>query len=187
MRIYTRSGDEGRTTGPGGRRVSKSDAAIRALGCLDELNAHVGLCLAACGPDPRGEIRQTLMPLQAELLTGGAMLAAPADTAGCGAGLDAAAVGRLEGRIDSIGAQLGALKAFILPRGSELTCRLHLARTVCRRAERAVVAWADAGNEAPPVVLQYLNRLSDLLFVLARLANHNAGIEDVTWPAGRAQ
>ncbi|MGA2266118.1 MAG: cob(I)yrinic acid a,c-diamide adenosyltransferase [Phycisphaerae bacterium] len=171
-------------TGPGdGRRVRKSDPAVAALGDLDELNVHVGLCLQGALADGHKDIVAALEPLQAELCTLAAHLG------GMGTTFDGSAVARLERQIDAAWAELPPLEKLILPRGCELACRLHVARTVCRRAERAIVALADAGagagtasKKVPPEVLRYLNRLSDLLFALARLANHYAGTGEETWP-----
>ena len=181
MKSYTEDGGGGQTTGRGGARVSKSDVTCRALGSLDELNSHVGLCLAACSASRDEPIDRALRPIQPELLALGAMLAGAGQAARDGARVDPSAVGRLQEQLDAICAELGDLTSFILPGGCELTCRLHVARTVCRRAERAVVAWTEAGLDCPPHILQYVNRLSDLLFALARLANRQAGVEDRPW------
>ena len=182
-KIYTRTGDEGSTNRPSGERVRKSDPAVSAVGAIDELGAHIGLCVASAGEQQDSDVGEALQPLQGELLTAAALLAAAGANKPPSVKLAEAAVGRMEGRIDTISAKLPELTHFILPRGCELACRLHVARTVCRRAERAAVAAADAGTTIPPIVLRYLNRLSDLLFVLARLANHNAGMDEVAWQA----
>ena len=194
MAIYSRTGDDGQTRDAQGRRLSKAHPAIAAVGALDELNAHIGLCLAACeapktkpreqtrAPD---EVREALADVQGDLFTIGALLASgssdfPGDLeASSGLARLAERVTRIEGRIDSIQGRLGKLKAFILPAGGELTCRLHLARTVCRRGERDIVVLAATGANVPGEVLRYVNRLSDLLFVLARLAGDEGG--EVTW------
>lgn len=180
MHPYTKTGDEGFTLRPGERRVRKSDPLVEANGALDELNAVIGLCLRQARADGDGNVRDALVSLQAELLTAGAILAAigadPPPVA-----LPEDAVRRMEGRIDQAWAKLPKLTVFLLPGGSELACRLHLARTVCRRAERAVVAAADADADVPALLLRYLNRMSDLLFALARLANFAAGVEEERW------
>lgn len=180
MKLYTGQGDEGDTSGPGGRRIAKSDAFCEAVGTLDELGAAVGLCLRAADDECQAPVREVLAPLAGELLAAGAMLhAAPRPAAG--GGLDPAALARMESRIDAACEKLPELKGFILPAGCELACRLHAARTICRRAERRVAAWC--GDEAPPLpdVLRYLNRLGDLLFAMARLANLIAGVPETTW------
>lgn len=182
MAIYSRRGDDGSTARPGGRRVRKSDPAVRAIGELDELTSQIGLCLAACDAAGRERVKDELTRIQGELMaiaamSPGAERAEAAGTQPNGPGTD-----RLEQFIDSAEGELGQLKTFILPGGYELACRLHVARAVCRRAEREVVAWADAGAAVPPAVPAYLNRLSDALFVLARLANREAGVEEVPWP-----
>jgi len=177
MKIYTRTGDNGSTQRPGGQRARKADPLIAAVGEIDELNSHVGLCLQACGQ--QRQIAEALKAVQPDLLAAGAIVAS-GEAEGKGPP-DDAAVKRMERHIDAMTDKLPELKNFIIPGGCELACRLHVARAVCRRAERAVVAAADAGAQVPPVVLRYLNRLSDLLFVLARAANAAAGTEDAIW------
>jgi len=175
MAVYTRSGDDGSACGPGGRPVRKSDPAMRTLGELDELAAHIGLCIAACDDPADEHVWPALAGALDDLMALGAVLAGHAQ-------LPAGSVQRLEQIIDSAEAGLDELKSFILPGGCELACRLHVARTVCRRAEREAVAWADQGGTVLPTVLAYLNRLSDALFVLARVANRDAGMGDIAWP-----
>ena len=179
MSIYTGRGDEGETTGPGGRRMAKSDPALDAMGSLDELNSHIGLCLSACDGG-QCAVRDALEPLQGELLALGAVL-----TDGAKARFDAGVVQRMEDGIDDAWAKAGELASFILPGGCELAARLHVARTVCRRAERALAVWSDSGKEVPPVVRKYMNRLGDLLFALARLANHVSDVPEVRWSGPR--
>jgi cob(I)alamin adenosyltransferase len=183
MRIYTRGGDDGTTGLIGGQRVSKADARVACTGVVDELNAVLGWA-AVTVP---GEIGQQLAAIQADLFVIGSHLAAP--EAGEGQllpALDASMAGRLEGQIDAAEVQLEPLRQFILPGGSEAAGRLHLARTVCRRAERAVVELASS-HTISPAILVYLNRLSDWLFVHARLANHQAGVADVPWRPSRGR
>lgn len=180
MKIYTRDGDEGDTVRAGGGRVRKSDPLVEAVGTLDELNACLGLCLARVSPDS-AEVAAALQPTQGELLALGAELAAVGTEAVVPAGPGADAVARMEHTIDEISARLPALDCFLLPGGGELASRLHLARTVCRRAERRTVAAADAGAELPAAALRYLNRLGDLLFVLARRACADAGAPKAPW------
>jgi cob(I)alamin adenosyltransferase len=176
MKIYTRTGDEGHTRLPGGAAVSKADGRIEALGALDELNAALGLA-AAAGPS----LRDVLQRVQHELLAVGANVAAWAGQAGGNVPvLGPEAVERLEREIDAAEEQLAPLRQFILPGGSEAAARLHVARGVCRRAERAVVRLGGTDEGRVPW-LAYLNRLSDWLFVMARLANKQAGVPDVLW------
>jgi cob(I)alamin adenosyltransferase len=176
MKPYTRTGDDGTTGRPGGRRVRKSDPGVEANGAVDELNAHVGLCRQMLEATGLGELAADLREIQSELLAAGAAIA------GAEAPLPLApAARRFEAQVDRLAADLPELASFLLPGGCELACRLHVARTVCRRAERAVVAAADSGAGIGPAVLAYLNRLSDLLFVLARWANRAAGVEEERW------
>ena len=179
MKIYTKTGDEGNASLPDGRRVSKSDVRFEALGSIDELNAHIGLCLAGCG-SADANVAQALGLIQSELLSCGSAMAAPGLSA-LSELLGESSVHRLEGQIDQMWSITSPLTHFILPGGCELACRLHVARTVCRRAERCVVSVDRSGQAVAPLVLKYLNRLSDLLFVLARMANHNAGLTDTVW------
>jgi len=183
MKLYTRQGDGGDTRRPGGKRIRKSDAFCEAVGTLDELGAAVGLCLRAAGDQSQAAVREALAPLAEELSASAAMLAAAETNAPPRAAVDPAAVTRMEKQIDAACAQLPGLTGFILQGGCELACRLHAARTVCRRAERRVVAAGDAGTAVSPAVLKYLNRLGDLLFALARRANQNADVPDATWKA----
>jgi len=181
--IYTKQGDDGHTIGCGGRRVAKNDAHCQALGALDELSSHVGLCLQAAAGREQESVRKALLGVQPELLTLGAMLFACGDSAAeAGAPtIGPGTISRMESLIDASQASLGELTHFVLLGGCELACRLHVARAVCRRAERDVVALASAGPNVPPIALAYLNRLSDLLFALARRANADAGIRENTW------
>lgn len=188
MRIYTRTGDSGETGLFGGQRVLKSHPRIAAFGEVDELNAVLGLAAASAEPP---DLRAMLETLQGELFVVGADLATPHDEGRPAPGgrpvprVTESMVAELERRIDAAEEELEPLRQFILPGGCAAAAGLHLARAVCRRAERAVVA--AAGKEAlNPEVAVYLNRLADLLFVLARLANHRAGRQDVPWtPPGR--
>ena len=181
MKLYTRKGDDGSTARPGGQRVRKSDAHCEAAGTIDELGAHLGRCVQLAGGGGQEEVLDALAPAQSELFAGGSALAAAGTGAKPGTALDAGATARLEQCIDKAMEDLPALKTFILPGGCELACELHVARTVCRRAERRLVALADTGTQVPPELLKYINRLSDLLFALARTANAAAGIEEQQW------
>jgi cob(I)alamin adenosyltransferase len=178
MGIYTRTGDGGTAGLPGGKRLAKSEPAFEVLGTVDELNAHLGLCRAACR-EHDGELPAHLSDVQSDLLELGAQLAAAAGTNQPPAAIPQ--VARLERQIDAAWSRTPPLRHFILPNGSELACRLHVARTVCRRAERRAAA-----PEALHWAVPYLNRLSDWLFAMARLANHLAGQSDEVWRKGAA-
>src|SRR5918993_3878676 len=174
MKIYTKAGDDGSTGLIGGQRVRKSDARIDCVGAVDEVNASLGWCATAAtgaGAAQASQLRQ----IQNDLFVIGSHLAL-ADGATAGASLpplEETIVSRLEMEIDAAERELSPLRNFILPGGTELASRLHLARTVCRRAERRVVAFA-LDRPVPTVIVTSLNRLSDWLFVQACLANHEA-------------
>lgn len=178
MKLYTKTGDDGTTGLFGGGRLKKASARVEAYGTVDELNAAVGVARAAkLEPFTDG----VLAEVQVDLFTLGAELACvPGKEAKMQMKLlEAAQAERLERAIDEADAGLPPLKSFVLPGGSPQAAALHLARTIARRAERAVLALDDAPARSEIVV--YLNRLSDLLFVLARKANATAGVEDVPW------
>jgi cob(I)alamin adenosyltransferase len=180
MKIYTKTGDDGTTGLLGGARVPKSEQRIDCYGTVDELNAYVGWCAVASGQQQ--EVIAALRAVQADLFVIGSHLAV-ADGAPPPSSLptlDESIIARLEMQIDAAVAQLPPLRTFVLPGGSELASRLHVARTVCRRAERLLVQFA-ADRPVSPTILTYLNRLSDWLFVQARYANQQAGIEDIPW------
>jgi cob(I)alamin adenosyltransferase len=180
VKIYTKGGDSGQTGLFGGGRLSKSDARVESYGEIDELNAVLGVVRTlALPPEARtilGEIQAQLFTLGAELATSNPKRDVPQTQASW--------VEAMERLIDQIDAEIPQLRQFILPGGSPAAAQLHLARTVCRRAERRVVALAS-GSEVPPMIVVYLNRLSDLLFMLARLANHRAKVEEPVWLAPR--
>ena len=177
IKIYTKSGDHGESGLVGGARISKQSALFEAIGDVDELNAWIGACRAAC---TFPELDKALQVVQNLLFEIGAELATPQESKFVNETLSDSHVQYLEGSIDRLSEALLPLRSFILPGGTELAARLHTARAVCRRAERSVVAIANAGG-ARPVVLQFLNRLSDWLFVAARTANRVEGVEDVKW------
>jgi cob(I)alamin adenosyltransferase len=179
-RIYTRTGDDGSTGLFGGGRVAKYDVRVEAYGAVDELNAAVGVALSSTAD---GEIRERLQRLQSDLFAIGAHLATPEAASPAAKHLPSlpdSRVAEMERWIDEADTELPPLRAFILPGGRPDAAALHFARTVCRRAERRVVALA-AEESVPATLVVYLNRLSDLLFALARLANHRAGSGDVQW------
>lgn len=181
MTLYTRQGDQGDTHLPAGQPVRKSDAILRALGAVDELNSHLGLCIQSAQACGRQAIAAALAPVQRELLAAGALLAACRGDQPPQANLDESAVARMERQIDETWAKLPDLTRFVIPGGSQTACLLHVARTVCRRAERDLCAAADAGAALPPIVPKHVNRLGDLLFALARHANAEAGLGDTLW------
>ena len=189
MKVYTRGGDGGLTTLLGGRRVGKQDARVEAYGTVDELSAAVGLAAIAFEAEaPRGKgpaAAKELRLIQADLFVIGARLAAAnpqrALRTGAAPALDAGRIAMMEGWIDQMEAGLQPLKAFILPGGTRAASQLHFARVVCRRAERRVAALLPDQPDLASEVIPYLNRLSDLLFTLARGANMLAGVAETEW------
>ena len=176
-KIYTRTGDDG-TTGLGdGSRVRKDSARVAAYGTLDELNSALGVLLAQAGLPP--PVNETLTQIQHDLFDLGGELCIPGM-----AMIEDADVTRLETTLDRFNADLPPLKDFILPGGGTAAAHCHVARTVCRRAEREAVALARA-ETVRPQALHYLNRLSDLLFVLARVLARASGHGEVLWPPQR--
>ena len=179
VKIYTRTGDSGDTGLFDGTRVAKSDRRVAAYGDVDELNAWLGLAAAIV---PHADVKAQLVRIQRDLFALGARLADPARRiAGrvTKAAISPADVTRLEEWIDAFDAELPPLRHFILAGGTEAGASLHVARTVCRRAERAMV---DLGEEAfEPELLHYVNRLSDLLFTMARAVNARAGVPELEW------
>jgi len=183
MKIYTRRGDSGETDLLGGPRVAKDDLRVEAYGAVDELNATLGVCAAQTG---HADMQQLLAKLQGWMFDLGAYLASP-DAVRREKGRvpepRAADVAALEAAIDAFEQELTPLKRFILPGGTPAAASLHVARTVCRRAERRAVALHHQ-EALSDTALRLLNRLSDLLFVMARVENRRAGVTDVEW-AGR--
>jgi cob(I)alamin adenosyltransferase len=182
-RIYTGGGDAGETSLGDGARVSKTDLRIEAYGTVDELNSALGLVLAA---DPPEEVRGWLQRIQNELFDLGADLSVPLDDSRERLRVDAGQVRSLEELCDLVNERLEPLKSFVLPGGTEVAARLHLARTTCRRAERLAVA-LSATADVNPEALRYLNRLSDLLFILARAANADEGRAEPLWKPGESR
>lgn len=186
MKIYTRRGDQGQTDLFGGDRIAKDTPRVAAFGDVDELNALLGSA-AASGLD--SALEDPLRTIQSALFDLGASLATPdarhRKKAGV-VGVDEADVESLEGLIDRLEGPLEKLTAFILPGGSPSAAAFHVARTACRRAERTVVRLAGTpGESVEPVSLRYLNRLSDLLFVIARHENARQGVSDIVWRSRR--
>lgn len=188
-RIYTRTGDDGTTGLVTGARVSKASLRVEAYGAVDEANAAVGLAVLAAERDGGSgtPLAAVLRSVQNDLFDAGADLAtpvAPGEKPDAALRITAGQTARLEALIDEHNAGLPALTSFILPGGSDASAHLHLARTVTRRAERLIVALRTAEPDATsPEVLRYVNRLSDLLFVLCRVANRDRG-GDVLWEPG---
>jgi cob(I)alamin adenosyltransferase len=179
MRIYTRTGDQGETGLFRGPRVRKDHPRIEACGTVDELNAAVGLARAVGAPE---EIDRLLCRVQHELLVLGGQLATPESAAGRAVLIGDEHVAALEAAIDEQEATLPPLEQFVLPTGTRFAAALHMARTICRRAERRVVAMRAAEPPfAPDGMIRYLNRLSDLLFMLARAANAAADQAEEVW------
>lgn len=181
VNIYTKTGDEGQTSLFGGGRVFKNDPRVAAYGNIDELNCVIGLVIAT---EPHDLESDLLVSIQRDLFSIGGRLASPAPEKVASAlektAIPETRITEIEAAIDRVVAQLPELTAFILPGGSTKSAQLHHARSVCRRAERGVVELARQ-QDVPPLALVFLNRLSDLLFVLARLANHRANIADTKW------
>lgn len=177
MKIYTRTGDDGTTGLLGGSRVSKSELRLSVYGTIDELNAVLGIARAA---DVSSRCDSILLDLQGQMFHLGAELATPYPADDASDYLREEVIAKLEAEIDDLEQSLLPLKAFILPGGSPGAAVLHLARCVCRRAERELVALSQQAD-VRPLVLRYVNRVSDLLFVLARAANADAGVSDVEW------
>ena len=178
MKLYTRTGDAGETSLFDGTRVSKADARVDAYGEVDELNAWLGMVRAAGVP---ADVDEALVHIQRDLFALGARLADPAERIAdrvTKASITDADVARLEGWIDQYDAEAPPLRRFILAGGSPAGAALHGARTVCRRGERHIVSLQPAVD---PVLVHYVNRLSDLLFAMARAVNHRAGVPETEW------
>jgi cob(I)alamin adenosyltransferase len=179
-RIYTRRGDRGETSLVGGQRVSKSALRIECYGTVDELNAFMGMaCVSASESLP--EFAGVLRRIQHELFNLGSILATlPEDVHPKQPRVTSVEIEQLEREIDDMNEELGPLRSFVLPGGSRLNTELHACRTICRRAERVAVRLADE-ETVPAEAIQYLNRLSDALFVWSRWVNHRLGLAEVLW------
>jgi cob(I)alamin adenosyltransferase len=179
VKIYTKTGDAGETSLFDGTRVSKTDPRVVAYGDVDEVQACVGVARAAALPT---DLDEMCVAIQRDLFALGARLADPRHKIAARVGkivIDDQSIARLEGWIDGLDTEIPPLRHFILADGCPAGAALHLARTVCRRAERSVLALGTSAVE--PIVLTYLNRLSDLLFTMARAANHRAGTTETPW------
>jgi cob(I)alamin adenosyltransferase len=190
-RIYTKGGDKGETALAGGQRVPKDSARIEAYGTVDELNAFIGLACVTCSDETvralrLGRLVDILRRVQHELFNLGSQLSTlPKDLHPKQARITAAEIEQLEREIDQMNEELPALRSFVLPGGTRLNAELHVARTICRRAERLTVALARV-EETPREAIRYLNRLSDALFVWSRWASHVMGVPEVLWEPNRA-
>ncbi len=179
VKIYTKTGDQGMTGLLGNRRVPKDDTRIDAYGTVDELNAMLGLVRAN---RLDSEADSLLAAVQRDLFVVGSALADPAPGGPFHNVITDEHVTRLESAIDTLETELKALTQFILPGGTVAAAQIHLARTICRRAERLIVKLSHLpGEDVPSAILVYLNRLSDFLFVVARIVNHRAGVPDIPW------
>ena len=186
-RIYTKGGDAGETSLVGGQRVPKDTPRIEVFGTVDELNAVIGLATVSCAEDARlAHLAAILRRVQHELFNLGSILATlPEDVHPNQPCVTPAEVAQLEREIDAMNADLPPLRSFVLPGGTRLNAELHVARTICRRAERLLVALAR-GQSVPPETIRYLNRLSDALFVWSRWVNHALGVAEVLWEPNAA-
>jgi cob(I)alamin adenosyltransferase len=182
-RIYTRTGDKGSTRLATGEPVSKASLRVEAYGGVDETNACIGLVRLHTAGHSLDEL---LARIQNDLFDLGADLATPGEPEWEALRIVDSQVDKLEADIDRLNGELSELKSFVLPAGTPAAAHLHLARTVCRRAERACVALIESGDKVSPAALKYLNRLSDLLFVAARFAN-GKGEGDVLWVPGASR
>ena len=190
-RVYTRKGDQGETALAGGQRVPKDGPRIQAYGSVDELNSFIGVArasiaeMAGTAPDLLA-LGAILLRVQHELFNLGSILATlPEDVHPKQARVTGADVAQLEREMDAMGAVLPRLRSFVLPGGCRLNAELHVCRTVCRRAERELVALARA-ESIPPETVRYLNRLSDALFVWSRWASHVTGAAEILWEPNQA-
>jgi len=186
-RIYTKRGDAGETSLVGGQRVPKDTPRIEAYGTVDELNAFMGLATVSCAEDSRlAPLAAILRRVQHELFNLGSILATqPADVHPNQARVTGVEIAQLECEIDAMNADLLPLRSFVLPGGTRLNAELHVARTICRRAERLLVALARE-ESIPPETIPYLNRLSDAMFVWSRWVNHVLGVPEVLWEPNAA-
>lgn len=179
MKIYTKTGDSGMTSLYGGKRISKDDIRIEAYGTIDELNAHLG-ALISCLPNE--DQKGLLLEIQKRLFTIGSILASDPTKEMPTPDLEDSDIDLLENAMDEMDAQLEPLKTFVLPGGSESNSKAHICRTVSRRAERRVISLSNV-SKVDPIVIVYLNRLSDYFFILGRKIAQDLGHEEVPWIA----
>ncbi len=179
MKIYTKTGDEGMTSLYGGKRISKDDIRIEAYGTVDELNSNIGLLISSL---PNDDQKELLLEIQKRLFTIGSILASDPDKELPTPDLLESDVELLENAMDNMDAQLEPLRTFILPGGSDSNSKAHICRTVARRAERRIISLAGIAN-LDPIVVIYLNRLSDYFFILSRKIAHDLGHDEVPWVA----
>ncbi len=187
MKLYTRTGDDGTTGLFSGARVSKDHPRIEAYGTVDELNSWIGLAATACDPSKPFEVRLTAIfaEIQSRLFDIGADLATPEGSSNESkiTRIDDGQVAETEQWIDETESGNTPMRHFVMPGGTELACRLHVARTVCRRAERLMVALSHS-EPVTPAAIRYVNRISDLLFAAARRVNRESGVADIPWTPG---
>jgi cob(I)alamin adenosyltransferase len=186
-KIYTRTGDDGHTGLVGGARIKKNALRVSAYGEVDELNSHIGLCVTLCTQPSEATLKDKLTSIQNELFDMGSELACPPGAAHATIPTTTAPqVDRLEQWIDEVNTPLPSLQSFVLPGGTLLNAHLHIARCVCRRAERAVLTLHDS-EPVNEHVRHYLNRLSDLLFVMSRAASALSGAKEFLWVPGASR
>jgi len=185
-RVYTRQGDKGQTGLAGGQRVGKDTPRIAAYGTVDELNAFIGVARVTAAGAGLGELAEILLRVQHELFNLGSILATlPEDVHPKQPRITDVEVGQLEAEMDRMNEELAPLRSFVLPGGSRIDAELHVARTVCRRAERACIALGRV-ESVPEEAIRYLNRLSDALFVWSRWAGHRLGSPETLWRPNEA-
>lgn len=182
--IYTRTGDKGTTSLVGGERVKKNSVRLEAYGTIDELSSQLGVI--AADNDCNAEVRGQIQLVQNELFNIGSYLATapkPGEEPACASLADGSKLAQMEAWIDALDEQTPKIMAFILPGGSKISAQCHVARVMCRRAERRILDLADE-SYVDPVVVRYVNRLSDYLFVTARYLNFLLGVEEIVWKQG---
>lgn len=181
--LYTRTGDNGTTSLAGGQRIPKNAPRLEAYGSIDELNSHLGMLIALSEPDPA--TKELLTLIQNKMFNiGGYLATAPEDAGRWSAkagGITQSDITTLEHAIDRLDADVPPLRQFVIPAGTPAACQAHIARTVCRRCERRLLDMADTGDPVDPVIIRYINRLSDFLFILARFNNLSSQIDEIFW------
>jgi cob(I)alamin adenosyltransferase len=178
MKIYTKTGDQGKTSLASGQRVSKCCDRLESYGTIDELNTHIGMLIAL---SPQTHDKQFLTTIQGNLFVVGAYLATESETIPTSRLISPEAIEQLETEIDSIDATLTPLKTFILPQGTIASCQAGICRTICRRAERCIIRLSESGINIHADILKYVNRLSDYFFQLSRKLNKDEKKSDTIW------